>query len=213
MAVTEQRPVPPRTRRRAPRRRAGAAVLSALAGLALVAAAVGVQSLKLSAEQQGAPLTYTGGKGDLVDAGRFAVRVREVSTARTIKSSDGVVPTEQLFVVVEAEATVPREPVHLAPPVLLTADGKKFAATDKVDKAQTLAHPWIQPGWTTSGRFVFEVPPSALAGAQAVFQLPTGGLYVEPMPPEAQIDLGIDEAAAKRLGSAPADVVDLGEKK
>jgi hypothetical protein len=57
------------------------------------------------------------------------------------------------------------------------------------------------------------VPPGALLGAQAVFKLPTGGLYAEPLPPEAQVDLGIDTAIAKQLSSAPADVVDLDEKK
>ncbi|WP_049569042.1 hypothetical protein [Nonomuraea sp. SBT364] len=212
--MNAQPEAPRRSRRQAPRRRgAGTVLLSTLAGLVLAAGAVAVQSLQLSAEEQGAPLTYEGVKGEMVDAGRFSVRVREVTTARTIKYQDDVVPTEQVFLVVEAEATVPKEPVHLAPAVLFTADGKKYTATDKIDKMATLAYPWIQPGWTTSGRFVFEVPASALAGAQAVFHLPLGGLYVEPMPPEAQIDLGIDEAAAKQLGSAPADVVDLGEKK
>ncbi|GAA2843262.1 hypothetical protein GCM10020220_035570 [Nonomuraea rubra] len=53
----------------------------------------------------------------------------------------------------------------------------------------------------------------AAGGRRAVFTLPVSGLYSEPLPPEAQVDLGIDEAAAKQLGSAPAEVYDLDEKK
>ncbi|MEU4572126.1 hypothetical protein ACBI99_14070 [Nonomuraea sp. ATR24] len=212
--MTAQTVAPRRSRRQAPRRRgAGAVLLSTLAGIVLAAGAVGVQSLRLSVEETGAPLTYAGAKGEMVDAGRFSVRVRDVTTARTVRNQDEAVTAEQVFLVVEAEATVPKEPLHLGPAVLLAADGKKYTATDKVDKMATLAYPWIQPGWTTSGRFVFEVPASALEGAQVVFRLPIAGLYVEPMPPEAQIDLGIDAATAKKLSSAPADVVDLGEKK
>lgn len=213
MTVTdEERSAPPR--RKSPRRRrAAATVLNTLVGLLLVAGAVTVQSLELSQAEKDAPLTYVGAKDEAVDAGRFSVRVKKVSTARAVETGDEVVPAEQLFLVIEVEATVPRKPVHLAPPTLLAADGKKFAATDKVDTARTLANPWIQPGWWASGRFVFEVPAAALPGAQAVFALPSGDLYVEPLPPEAQVDLGIDEAVAKRLSSAPADVVDLDEKK
>ncbi|WP_336208525.1 hypothetical protein [Nonomuraea sp. LPB2021202275-12-8] len=214
MTATDRRPAAPRrVRRQPPRRRAGRAVLGVLTGLVLAAGAVAVQSLELTQEGKDAPLTFLGAKGEAVDAGRFSVRVLKVSSAKAVKGQGGDVPAEQLFLVVEAEATVSKEPVHLAPPTLLTADGKKFVATDKVDKSLTLANPWIQPGWWSRGKFVFEVPSSALPGAQAVFQLPVSGLYSEPLPPEAQIDLGIDEAAGKQLASTPADVVDLAEEK
>ncbi|MFB4283384.1 MULTISPECIES: hypothetical protein [unclassified Nonomuraea] len=216
MTATEQRSVAPRgarSRRQATRGGGGARALHVIAGLVLAAGAVAVQSIYLSGDDRGMPLTYTGAKGENVDAGRFSVRVQNVSTAKTIKAGDDTIPTEQLFLVVEAAATVPKKPLHLGKPTLLTADGKKFTATDKVDSEKTLAYPWIQPGWWTTGRFVFEVPASALPGAQAVFELPVAALYSEPLPPEAQIDLGIDEAAAKQLTSSPAEVFDMDEKK
>ncbi|MER6951755.1 hypothetical protein ABT294_47840 [Nonomuraea sp. NPDC000554] len=213
MTATAQRAAPRRTRRQAPRRRAGTIALNTVVGLVLAAGAVGLQTFALSGDDMDLPLTYTGAKGQDVNAGRFSVRVQKILTAKTVKTLGRTVPTEQIFLVVEAQATVPKEPVHLAQPILLAADGKRYTATDKVDKTQTLANPWVQPGWWTTGRFVFEVPPSALPGAQAVFQLPINGLYSEPLPPEAQIDLGIDDAAAKQLDSAPQDVFDMGEKK
>lgn len=212
MTTTELPAAPPD--RRAPARRRGraAAALHVVVGLALAAGAIWVQSLDLTGDDQAMPLTYAGGKGEEVDAGRFSVRVDKVSTAKAVKAVDDTVATDQLFLVVDAAATSPRTPLHLGMPTLLTADGRRFAATDKINKDSTLAYYWIQPGWWARGRFVFEVPASALPGAQAVFGLPVAGLYTEPLPPEAQIDLGIDDAAARRLSSAPAEIFDLNEK-
>ncbi|MGP3964363.1 hypothetical protein ACTWPT_51220 [Nonomuraea sp. 3N208] len=217
MTATQQHAVAPRrsrNRRQAARRSgSGSRVVHVLAGLVLAAGAVAVQSLALSADDMDMPLTYTGAKGQDVDAGRFSVRVQKVSSAKAVKVENKNVPTEQVFLVVEAAATVPAEPMHLGMPSLLAADGKVYAASDKIAKAKTLANPWIQPGWWITGRFVFEVPASALPGAQAVFKLPISGIYSEPLPPEAQIDLGIDDATAKQLTTAPAAVFDLDEKK
>ncbi|MEV0622924.1 hypothetical protein AB0I81_57070 [Nonomuraea sp. NPDC050404] len=216
MTTTQQRSVAPRgarSRRQAARRGRGAGMLHVIVGLVLAAGAVGIQSLDLSGDDHGMPLTYTGGKGDNVDADRFSVRVENVSTAKTLKDGDETIATDQIFLVVEAAATVPAKPVHLGKPFLLTADGKKFAASDKAGNEKVLSYPWIQPGWWTKGRFVFEVPASVLPEAQAVFTLPVAALYSEPLPPEAQIDLGIDEAGAKQLSSAPAEVYDMDKKK
>ncbi|MGR6912692.1 hypothetical protein ACU635_00360 [[Actinomadura] parvosata] len=215
MTATQERSVAPRggrSRRQASRRPRGAGALHVVVGLLLAAGAVGIQTLDLSGDDQSMPLTYTGAKGENVDAGRFSVRVEKVSSAKTLKADGKTIATDQLFLVVEAAATVPRIPLHLGAAKLLTADGKKFVASDKVSKQDTLAYPWIQPGWWSKGRYVFEVPATALPGAQAVFPLPVAGLYSEPLPPEAQVDLGIDEATAKQLGSAPAEVFDLDEK-
>jgi hypothetical protein len=214
MTATEQRTVAPRrTGRRTSRPGRGSVVLHTVVGLVLAAGAVGIQSLQLSGDDMGQPLTYSGVKGEDIDAGRFSVRVQKVSSAKAIKVSDKDVPAEQLFLVVEVAATVPKEPLHLGMPTLVTADGKKYVASDKIDRMKTLANPWIQPGWWTTGRFVFEVPAAALPGAQAVFGLPVAALYSEPLPPEAQVDLGIDDSTAKQLSSAPAEVFNMDEKK
>ncbi|WP_157254762.1 hypothetical protein [Nonomuraea typhae] len=214
MTATDQRSVAPRRSRQSTRRRAGGSkVIGAIAGLALAAAAVGLQTFGLSADDMAMPLTTVGAKGEEVSAQRFSVRVDGVKSAKTIKSGDKTAVTDGLFLVIEVAATVPAEPIHLNPPILLTEDGRRFDATDKVDKAKTLANPWIQPGWWSSGAFVFEVPAAVLAGAKATFIAPTSAFYGEPLLPEAEIDLGIDEAAAKQLAAAPQDVYTLGEKK
>jgi hypothetical protein len=60
-------------------------VLNTLLGLLLAAGAVTVQSLEMSQEEKDAPLTYVGAKDEAVDAGRFSVRVRKVSTAKAVE--------------------------------------------------------------------------------------------------------------------------------
>lgn len=208
MTATEQRIAPPRRAGRAERPRRGSRVVSAFAGLALAAAAVGLQSLALTPNEISAPITSVGDKGKEVSAGRFSARVDSVSSARQVRTETKTVPAEQFFLVVGASATAAREPMHLGKAVLLTADGTSFEATDKVNSARLLDQPWVQPGFWVSGFFVFEVPASALEGAHIVFRLPDTAL-VEPFEPEVEVDLGIDEAAAKQLSSAPQDVHSL----
>ncbi|MFI9556211.1 hypothetical protein [Nonomuraea endophytica] len=212
MTATDQRPAASR-RRRAPARGGGSKVLGAVVGLALAAAAVGLQTLGLSADEMSMPLASAGDKGEEVGTGRFTIRVDGVKTAKSIRVADKTAVTGNVFLVVETSATVPQEPLKIRPPELVADDGRRFDTTDKVDRSKTLANVWSQPGWWTSGVFVFDVPADALAGAKASFVAPTNAFYSEPMLPAAEVDLGIDEAAAKQLAAAPQDVYTLGEKK
>ncbi|WP_431899370.1 hypothetical protein [Nonomuraea sp. bgisy101] len=213
-ATDQRRSAPPRQNRRASRK-GGSKVLNAVVGLALAGGAIGLQTLMLTSEEMGAPLTYTGAVKDEVSAGRFSARVDAISSARAIDTGDKTIEAgkDQIFLVVQAAATVPKEPLHLEPAELLTADGKRFAATDRLDKSKTLSNPWIQPGWWASGVYAFEVPASVLPGARAVFSIPTSILYGEPYMPEVEVDLGLDDAAAQRLFTAPKDVYQLGDKR
>lgn len=210
-AVQQQMTAPGRGQRKSGRRSAGSVVLNTVLGLALAAGAVSLQTLALSPDDMGSRLTYSGAKGQEVNAGRFAVKVKGISTAKQIRTFDKTVPTDEIFLVLDTEATVPKTPLNLASPTLLAADGRRFAGSDKVNS--TLAGVPIQPGWWTPGVLIFEVPVDALAGAKAVIAPQGSALYGEPLMPEAQVDLGIDDASAKRLASAPAEVYALGEKK
>ena len=200
----------PRARNRRPggRPRTGSRVLGAVAGLVLLAGAVGLQTLNLTPNQIDAPVTTVGDKGEVVDTGRFAVRVNSVSSARAVQGLAAKVAPDQLFLVVQASATSATKPIHLGTPALLTPDGTAYDATDKVSQDETLAGPWVQPGFWVSGSFVFDVPTSVLEGARIVFRLPPTAL-VEPFEPEAEVDLGIDGPAAARLRSSPTDVYTL----
>ncbi|MFG1696755.1 hypothetical protein [Nonomuraea sp. NPDC049309] len=216
MTVTEQRSeiAPSRRPRRGNRRRnAGTGAVGVIAGLAMLTAAVLLQTKALGEGAMSDPLSYTGTKGEAVDARRFTVRLDSFTTARKIKKSDTeTIETGNLFLIVKASAKSSMKPYHLGQPDLLTADDKRFAATDRVDRQQTMANVWVQPDIWVSGSFFFEIPPDALPGARVVFKLPPQAGPQEPYRPEVEIDLGLDEAGARKLADSPQDVYSIVKK-
>lgn len=187
-------------------------VVSAVLGIGLAAAAVGAQHFVLDHSERTTPLTYTGTAGEAVDTGRFSARVLSVKAARSVEvpqsGSHKKIESDHVFLLVETSATSTREPMKLTAD-LLTADGKVYEKTDKVDTTWTLEFKWIQPGWWASGVYVFEVPAEAIPGASIVVRLPaTNEVYA----PEAEIDLGLDKASANALVSGAQETYRLGNK-
>ncbi|ETK33064.1 DUF4352 domain-containing protein [Microbispora sp. ATCC PTA-5024] len=188
-------------------------LVAGMAGLALAAAAVYAQTFTLPYEQRGSALTYQGRIGGTVETSRFSVKVTSVTSARAVDTTDlgnktVKVGTSNLFLLVDVSATTPSEPMQLSeltPPVLLTADGRRYQPTDKVDKTLTLFNKWIQPGFWSAGLLVFEVPKDAIPGARLVFVPPDSLMVSDSFAPEAQIDLGLSGATATRLVSQPED--------
>ncbi|AQZ67057.1 unnamed protein product [[Actinomadura] parvosata subsp. kistnae] len=214
MTATEQAPavVPSRRERRERRRQSGGArALGAVAGVLLIAAAVWVQSHHMTDNEFSDALVYTGDKGEAVDARRFSLRLESLTTAKAIQSSTTTVETDELFLILTVKAKSAVKPYHLGQPVLETADGKKFDATDRVPSTVTLQQKWVQPDIWTSGRYFFEVPASALPGASVTFGLPAT-FIVESYQPSVEIDLGLDEEAAKKLAAAPQNVYSTDKK-
>ncbi|MFI6922040.1 hypothetical protein ACIBIZ_19015 [Nonomuraea spiralis] len=189
----------------------GSKLLNACAGLLLAAAAIGLQTLHMTPNEAAARLTYTGAKGENVDARRFTVRLDSFLAAKAIQNGEETVTTDNLFIVVNASARSSLKPYHLGQPQLLTADGKKFDATDRIASPLTLANTWVQPDIWVSGRFFFEVPSSALPEARVVFGLPAE-MLVEPYQPEVEVDLGLDEEAARKLAASPQAVYSIVKK-
>ncbi|GAA3644923.1 hypothetical protein GCM10022224_004290 [Nonomuraea antimicrobica] len=209
MTATQRRsaagPESRRGRRAERRRGTGSRLLNAVAGLVLLAGAVGLQTLHLGEGELSDALTYTGGKGEEVDARRFSVRLDSFTAAKSIESFSKTIGTDNLFLIVSVSAKSSRQPFRLGQPVLLAADGKRFDATDRVDNSVQLSDTWLQPDIWASGRFFFEVPASALPGAGVVFGLP-GSVLVESYRPEVEIDLGLDEQGARTLAASPQAV-------
>ncbi|SDQ80621.1 hypothetical protein SAMN04489764_2193 [Thermostaphylospora chromogena] len=210
-AVVTPPSVEERSVTRPPRRRMSR-VGSAVLGIALAAAAVGAQHFVLDYNERTTPLTYTGTMGEAVDTGRFSARALSVKAARSVEvpqpGSYRRIEGDPVFILVETSATSAREPMKLTAD-LLTTDGKVYRKTDKVDITWTLEFKWIQPGWWASGMYVFEVPAEALPGASIVVRLPTAS---ETYVPEAEIDLGLDEASANALVSGAQETYRLGNK-
>ncbi|MEU7880616.1 DUF4352 domain-containing protein [Microbispora bryophytorum] len=201
-------------RAKPPRRGAGRRIAAGVAGIVLAAAAVYAQQhFSMSFEQRTSYLTYNGRIGETVETKRFTVKVLSVTAARAVDTTDysnkvTKVATSNLFLLVDISATSAREPFRLSrlgPPVLLTADGRRYQPTDKVNDTLTLFNKYIQPGFWTSGLLVFEVPEDAVPDADLVFIPPVSPLVSDNYAPEAQIDLKLSGAAVARLISQAED--------
>ncbi|MEV7005285.1 hypothetical protein [Streptosporangium sp. NPDC051022] len=209
---------PARRRRRAPRQPSRARKAGVLAvGVALAVAAVALQSIALTDEQRTAHLTWTGKVGEKISASRFGAEVKAVHVAKTVEAADlsGTpkrAETTGVFLVADVTATATRTPQKLGAPVLLTQDGKRYAATDKVDASRTITNFYVQPSWWVESVAVFEIPATALAGSRIVLA-PQNGFIGEALLPEVEVDLDLDEAAAQRLVTNAKDVYQLASKK
>ena len=198
---------------RRPRRRALRAVAAGVVGLALAAAAVYAQTFSMPFEQRDSFLTYKGQIGQVVETPRFSVKVTSVTSARNVDTTDfsgkvAKVATSHLFLLVDFSVSTLREPTKLstgAPPVLLTADGRRYKPTDKVSEALTAFNKWFQPGFWSKGTLVFEVPKDAVPDARFIFIPPVNAMVVDNSAPEAEIDLGLSGGAATRLVTQPED--------
>lgn len=213
MVTMERRTAPaPRTVARARRTRNGVGrrLANLAAGLALMAAAGYAQTFVPPPEQRTAPLTFTGAVGEEVAADRFTVKVHKVVAAHSTDAEPRVtragtmgrrVRTDGIFLVLDVSVTATRDAFRLGSPrpVLLTADGKRYALTDKVSETLTLMSSWVQPGFWSRGALVFEVPPAALPGARLVLSAPAGALVADTGRPEAEIDLGLSAESAADL--------------
>ncbi|MDH2426959.1 hypothetical protein [Sphaerisporangium sp. TRM90804] len=187
-------------------------LVAAVAGLALVAAAVYVRSLTLTPDQLDDPITASGGMSQEVDTDLFSARLERVEFARSVLvkkefGTDRATPG-QVFLVAKVGATAPRRPIQLHSH-LLTADGLRFAASDRVPDTATLAWRWIQPGWWRSGYYFFDVPADKVAGARVVVSKQEHTLYGDQFYAEAAFDMGLDAAGARRLVGAAKDVFEV----
>lgn len=195
-------PAPAPQEKNGARRTRGRRVLNAVLGTVLAAAAVGLQTTVLTVDQRDDPITSSGAVGEEVRTSLFAVRVEQVTLARTFKKEQmNPVPAfpGQIYLIVSVDATATQRAIRLQSAHLLTPDGKKFAASDQVTSSELLKNKWVQPMMRTRGLIVFEVPPSALPGASMVIQEKAFSLFGDQYVPEAAIDLGLDAAATRSV--------------
>ncbi|GII79680.1 hypothetical protein Sru01_46620 [Sphaerisporangium rufum] len=181
-------------------------LLHVAVGLALIGGAGYAHEFVLPPDRLDDPLTATGGPREEIRMDTFSARLEEVRFARSVrvKKEFGTdeATTRQIFLVAKVGATSVRKPLKLSA-FLLTADGLRFDPTDRVDAGATLAEKWVQPGWWRSGLYFFEVPPDKVAGARVVVTDPQ--VLFEDWVPEVAMDLGLDEAGARRMISEAED--------
>ncbi|WP_405144295.1 hypothetical protein OG589_41420 [Sphaerisporangium sp. NBC_01403] len=200
------RPEPPR--RRVPLWRR---TVSAVVGLALVCAAVYVQTHVLTTDQRREPLTVSGGMHQELRTSHFSARLERVEFARSVRvkkkyGTEDATPDE-VFLIAKVGLTAPRRPLRLTAH-LVTADGLSFEPTDRVDLSATLGDKDIQPGWWRSGFYFFDIPADKVAGARVVVAEPAT-LFGTDFMPETAMDLGLDQAKARQMIDAAKDVYEV----
>ena len=112
---------------------------------------------------------YEGRAGEPVDAQAFRVSVARVGLARTVQLSSATVTTDQTYVLVRVRYDIRRRPGGLGEVRLVTADGYRYAPLTATG-TYSIAPPPVEPGYTTSGVLVFEVPADKAVGASMEFQ-------------------------------------------
>lgn len=150
------------------------------------------------------PIPRYGEIGEAVDTGGFTLTVHHVRVAYALASGDDIfdppppLETDGIWVVITATVVGEWGPTTYSTAWLETADGTRYASSRRVESSVTLTedfHPG--PGIARRGQIVFEIPEDRLAGA--VLHLERTGAADRRLGPEAVVDLGIDEAEAKRL--------------
>lgn len=137
--------------------------LAALAGcLVLVAVLGGLRETGIAQAR-----SYAAGPDGWANAPSASGRVHSARLARSVRrpTIDEPLVTGAVFVVIELEVQVRDRVLSLSTLTLETADGHSYSQlTDAGLGSLSLT----QPGWTSHGTAVFEVPPDRVPGARLV---------------------------------------------
>lgn len=186
---------------------AGAAMIALLAAAMMV-----VAQHEGDYDTVNAPISATGTVGQQVDAGPFAVRVDKVQVATSIVQKDygpkgPAIATSGIFLIVTARQRVATDAKELPVVHVTDSDEHRYTVATKGLNLKTLADEPAQPGYWTTGQYLFEMPRTALPGSRmqvAAAQKRDVPQRAYPhwgfeMRPQVDVDLGIDDAKAKRL--------------
>jgi hypothetical protein len=117
-----------------------------------------------------APIEHRGDSGATVEGRTMAVRVDRVELARSLRvhrvAGTRTLDTGGVWLIVHATASSVEEPETLKAAAVETTGGLRYQQTDRVGPASLLSSKTLQPGVPVSGDLVFELPPSALPGAE-----------------------------------------------
>ena len=134
----------------------------------------------------------------LNEQGRLRVFDVTVTSARRVAAvprTEAPFTSDQALVVVGLEGAVRLAPSYFTAITLITEDGRSYEPRPEFASA---APSLTQPGFTTAGSLVFELPPSRLAGARLLVDPDTGEFDVYDA--AVRVDLGLGE-------STPPDVL------
>lgn len=164
----------------------GAGILGLVGCLILVAVLVGIRPDPITDFRRSYRDVGIGEQGQLR---AFDITVTGVSRVAAVPLTEGAYVSDQTLIVVELEGSATTARAHFSELTLMTADGHSY---DPRPEFSLPALPITQPGFTSTGSLIFEVPPDRLEGAN---------LVVDPDPAEfdaydiaVRVELGLDES-------------------
>ena len=182
-------------------------VASAVAATALLALATWFAYVEphLDADLQD-PIPNHGAAGHVVSNRVFSVVVDRVDVARSLATgfaSDDkpASPTPGIFVIVYLRARSKRQPMTLGHVRLTTRDGLHYAESGRVS-VLTKNSDTVEPMLWTKATYLFELPKDQLAGLHLIVGQAD---LLNQLSAEADIDLRISTADARRMLAHPAD--------
>ena len=170
--------------------------LGGLIALAVCLAAVG--AISLATPDLSADYRYRYVRADLGDWAslrEFDVRITKVELARSMVRNGETLDTEHRYVVVSAEAAARTRTQYFQTVRLETADGHRY---DPRSEWSSAGPPITEPGFSSAGSWVFEIPAGRVAGARLIVG-PTGG-EVTRYDAAALLDLDLSRASTTEPG-------------
>lgn len=178
-------------------------VVGIVVGLLLLAGIGAAHRLVPDEERSMGPIVTSGRVGEPVDTGGFTITVEKVQVTRRL-TQDGLTPRPPLvtedgiWVVLTATIIGDWAASSYSRTRLVARDGTSYLASARVPSYLQLTNDMgAEPGIPRRGMVVFEIPPDRLAGA--IVRVGRGDAGGGRLGPEAVVDLGIDEDAARRL--------------
>ncbi|PSK99371.1 hypothetical protein CLV63_10394 [Murinocardiopsis flavida] len=183
--------------------------------LVLVALLITAHSYFITPEQETAPIAHTGARGDVVDAGRFTMKVGKVRLAESVAEESFGGPELQkakgVWVVVEAAVEPTLSPMQAGTPTLTNGDDFEFLAGTQLTTTIDQSSVPFEPGIPRRGFLVFEIPTKRLTPPLTLRMHMTDNGLDDRLAAEAQIDLGLDAGDIEALRAKAAPKVTISE--
>lgn len=161
------------------------AVLTVLVALALIAAMVATAPDQTVAARSWRHLAV-GERGTLRD---LTITVLQARAGRAVEVRGEPLVSQAVFVVVRAAVEQTSDPVYLSRVRLRTQDGRSYDPRGEWPTYRPVSP--VQPGFTVTGSWVFEVPERRLAGAELAVE--NDGAEFDGYDEGLLIALGLDE--------------------
>jgi hypothetical protein len=157
-------------------RRTGSRLASTVLFIAVLAAGYGIATITPDLAAEHRPFLIGGNLSEPIQTRLFEVKVTGVKFGSSVKVAGSLsakpspLATGGVWVLIHVKFSANSKPTRINYAALVSADGRTFLATDRVDQKIVIGGRELQPGIPAEGDALFEIPKSAAtAGLVARF--------------------------------------------